>query len=190
MGGQVVNAIGGALGGPWGSLGLTAASSILGAKSATAEGNADAAYYEQKAGLDTANADQARITGQYKESLVKGEATRTAAQQEAAYAANGIQVGSKTPLAVEGATLNAGAMDAAMLHFNAMREAFGLDSEAALYRTAAANARSAGKQKALASLLGGAVSLGTKWDAFKSAGALGSSPKSTLSGPAINADNY
>lgn len=163
---------------PWVSMGLDAAGTLLGAGAAKREAAGDAAYYEQRAALNDANADQALITGQYQEGAVKAEATRTAAAQKAAFAANGVQVGSKTPLAVQAATIDTGALDAAMLHFNATRAAFGMQEEADLYRMAAANAKRAGKGKQLATLLGGATSLASKWDTFKQSGAVGGSSKS------------
>lgn len=115
----------------------------------------------------------------YEESAAKLQTTQTIASQKAAQAANGIDVNVGSPVAVRNTTATLGAMDAAALHYNAARQAFGLeadasnlDAQAALDRAAGKNAKAVGFSKAASTLLTGASSLSSKWAQFKYSGAL------------------
>lgn len=118
------------------------------------------------------NAQAVRAAGQYEESAAKAGTTRTVAEQTVAQAANGIDVGSGSALAVRDATEAIGAMDAAMIHYNAQREAFGLDVEANLLKRAGTSALVRGGVGAAGSFLSGASALSDKWAAYRRSGAL------------------
>lgn len=146
--------------------GLNVAGSLMG-------GSEDAAAYRYQAGLYREAATNARIAGNLNEGLEKGKVTRQVAEQQVAYAANGIEAGSGSDVRVQQATQLAGDLDAAILHYNTMREAFGYDTQADLALRAAKNAKTKGKLGALGSLLSGASSLSSKWSTFKQSGAMG-----------------
>lgn len=124
------------------------------------------------ASLAREGAANTRAAGQYEESAIKGKTTRLVAEQKVAQAANGIDVNSGSAVAVRDATQDVGDLDAAMVHFNAMREAFGLDAQAALYKKAGTNSLIKGALGATSSFLSGASSLSDKWQAYKQSGAL------------------
>ncbi len=146
------------------STGLSAGGSIIG-------GNEDAAALRYKAGLYEEGADATRIAGNINEGQRKAETTRKVGDQKAAFAANGLDASSRVIDNVTDATQFAGDMDAAILHYNTTREAFGQDTSAAMYRSAAKSAKTAGVLGAVGSLIGGASGLSSKWNAFKDSGA-------------------
>ncbi len=108
-----------------------------------------------------------RRAGQYEESAVKGKFTRLEATQKVTQAASGIDTNSKSAVAVRDATADIGAMDAAMVHFNAAREAYGLEKQASLIKRAGAYGAVRGVAGAATSFLSGASSLSDKWLAYK-----------------------
>ncbi len=116
-------------------------------------------------------AGQVRLAGQIEEGEVKSQFTRLEAQQKVAQAANGIDVDSKSAVAVRDATARIGALDAAMVHYNAAREAYGLDTQAALTKRAGTSAAVRGVAGAGLSFLSGSRALGEKWNAYKQSGA-------------------
>lgn len=138
------------------------------------KGKEDAAAYRFQAEQSAEAATATRVANNYNEGLKKAEYTRLIADQTVAQAANGVEVAGGSAQRVRQATADVGAMDAAMMHYNAMREAYGYDMEAELYRKAAKNAKSAAKIGAVQTLLSGATSLASKWGSFKQSGALGS----------------
>ncbi len=112
-------------------------------------------------------AQAVRDAGQYEESAVKSKFTRIEAAQKVAAAANGIDINSKSAEAVRRATADVGAMDAAMVHFNAAREAYGLTEQAGLLKRAGVAGAVKGVAGAATSFLSGASSLSDKWLAYK-----------------------
>ena len=87
-------------------------------------------------------------------------------------------------------------MDAAMIHYNAARAAYGLSTEAGNYdaqaaadRMAASNAKSSGISKAAMSLISGATAVSAKYSAYKQlfpTGALGGSSGGTADSSLTN----
>lgn len=153
------------------SLAFGSLSTGLDTGAAFASGLAQAQQARYAAGAARANATGVQLAGQANESALKMKYTALGASQEAAQAANGVDVGSGSALRVREATANLGALDAAMIHFNAAREAFGLRQEAALYDTAAKNAVIGGALRSGATFLSGAQSLADKWLMYKQSGA-------------------
>lgn len=151
----------------WGALatGLDATGDIL-----SGVGQLQASQFA--AGQLGREAGDVRAAGQYAESAKKVEGTRTVAAQKVAFAANGVDLGSSSVRSVEGATERVNAMDAAMIHYNAAREAYGLEAQAALTKRAGRNAVTGALFKAGTTLLGGANSLSDKWLAYQRSGAV------------------
>lgn len=170
-----------------GSLVLTGVGTGLSALGAAKEGSATAQQYlyqaqvaANNAAVQRENAKQALASGQYEESASKLATGQLVADQKAAQAANGLDVNVGSPVDVRDTTRSLGAMDAAMIHFNAAREAFGYESEASnldtqssMYAKAAKGAKSASKLKIASTLIGGASSLASKWSSYKQSGAMG-----------------
>lgn len=118
------------------------------------------------------NAQAVRAAGQYEESAAKAGTTRTIAEQTVAQAANGIDINSGSAVAVRDATQAIGDLDAAMIHYNAQREAFGLDVDAAMMKRAGASALVRGGVGAAGSFLSGASALSDKWARYQYQGVL------------------
>ena len=112
--------------------------------------------------------------GRYEESVSKLKYGQLESEQKAAQAANGVDVNVGSTKAVRDSTATVGAMDAAMIHYNAAREAWGqenqwaaLKAQAGADRAAQVNSVFGGAMKAGATLLGGASSLGQKYAQWK-----------------------
>lgn len=142
----------------WGS-----ASAGLATAAPFAQALAQRQFYDTQASIADEGAQATRLAGSYQESALKSKFTQLGAAQEAAQAANGIEVGSGSAQRVRQATANTGALDAAMLHYNTMREAMGL-SETARYDRAAGNqALIGGLLNTGGTFLSSAASLSDKW---------------------------
>ncbi len=129
------------------------------------------------AAIDRANATAAIAQGSFEESASKLHTGQILASQKTAYAAGGIDVGIGSPAQVRDSTAKMGALDAALLHYNASRTALGLEQQAAndesqanIYKMAASNAKTAGYSKAATTILSGASSLANKWSQFQLSG--------------------
>jgi hypothetical protein len=138
-----------------------------------------AAIATNNAATTRANAAAEMAAGGYAESALKMGTGRLRAEQRAAYAANGIDVSLGSPIDIDNSTATLGAMDAAMVHYNAARSAFGLESQArefeeesSMFRRAATNAKKVGMSKAKQTILSGATSLSSRWSQFKQSGAM------------------
>ncbi len=113
------------------------------------------------------NARQALIAGQSAESASKLRYGALAAEQKAGFAANGVSVDSGSAQAVQQSTQRISALDAALIHFNAAREAYGEKFQAQLDTRAGVGALEKGLMGGADSFLSGAQSLSSKWSTFK-----------------------
>lgn len=149
----------------------------------TAIGTSQLAAYQAQvaknnAAIELTNANNAAAAGNVAESEEKLRTGLLVGQQKAAQAANGIDVNVGSPVAVRNSTEEVGSIDAAMIHYNAARQALGLEQEAQNQQTqseldkkASANDLVGGVMKAGASFLSGASSLSSKWSQFQLSGA-------------------
>lgn len=124
------------------------------------------------------NAGSALAAGSYEESASKERTGQLIGEQKAAQGANGVDVNVGSPVAVRQSTANVGALDAAMIHYNAARQAFGEDAQAntdeaqsKLDKMAGQNAVYGGLFKAGGTLLSGASSLSSKYAQMQLSGA-------------------
>lgn len=161
--------------------GLDAASQLAGGVGQSQQYAYQAQVAVNNAAITRSNEAAALTAGQAEESNSKLRAGALIGEQLAAQGANGLDVNVGSPSNVRQATATVGAMDAAMIHYNAARQAFGLESEAgnfetqaALDRSAASNATKVGATKAFSTILSGATALSSKWAGYKSTGALAS----------------
>lgn len=181
MGGlsQAFNATGGLASTVLGAVGTaaTAAGDI-----ASGIGQSQLYSYQSQVALNNAaiereNARNAIAAGSFEESVSRLHTGQVLASQKVAYAANGIDVSIGSPTQVHDSTARMGALDAALLHYNASRTAAGLEQQAAndesqagVYKMAASNAKTAGYAKAATSILSGASSLANKWSQYQLSG--------------------
>lgn len=121
---------------------------------------------ENNAIIARENAEAELSAGAYAQSRAGMETTALIADQTAAQAANGLDISLGSPVAVREASARIGALDRAMIHYNAAREAYGLErqaqefgSESEMLKIAAKNAKRAGYMKAAGTLLGTASSI-------------------------------
>lgn len=144
----------------------------MGAEAGGAAFSALGAFQQAQAASRAASqaAIDTRVAGQYEEETSKLKYGALEATQKAEQAANGISVDSTSAEAVRQSTRTVGALDAAMIHYNAAKVSGNLNYEAASDRAAGINALVGGGLKAATSLLGGGQSLSSKWDMFKQAG--------------------
>lgn len=125
-----------------------------------------------QAKLAGANAENARLAGDYAEQASKLKYGALGASQKASAAARGISVDSGAVQDTLRTTAEVGALDAAMIHYNAMKEAYGFEGQASVDRAAGRGALVGGLFKAGSSLLSGANSLSDKWATYQRSGAM------------------
>lgn len=128
------------------------------------------AMYQAK--LAGRNAQNAQLAGDYAEEASKLRYGALGAQQKAGAAARGVSVDSGAVQDTLRTTAEVGGLDAAMIHYNAMREAYGLTAQAEVDKSVARNAVVGGVLKAGTSLLSGAQSLSDKWLQYQRSGAM------------------
>lgn len=164
------------------STALQGVSDVLSGVGGMEQYNYRAQVAQNNAAVEKSNADAALAAGQAEESNSKLRTGMTMAAQKAAQAANGINVNVGSPAQVRQSTANVGAIDAAMIHYNAARAAFGEQALAANYaaqakldRRAGVGALTEGLFKGASSILSGASSLSEKYAQFKLSGASGAS---------------
>lgn len=160
---------------------LQVAGAVQGASSANKAGKANAAYYKSLADANEVAAGEVLKAGRIKENMAQAQAGRDTeiiqresadlrAKQVAIAAANGMGAGSVTAEDIGSDTLTRQRMDELAIRYNAdmdswaaktdaQNQAWDLRSQAGFNRQSAVNARQAGRNNAIASLIGGATSL-------------------------------
>lgn len=118
------------------------------------------------------NSAAALLAGQEAESASKMKYGALEAEQTTAQAANGVQVDSGSALKTRQSTEAISSMDAALIHYNAARQAYGESTQAMIDKAAGQGALMKGVLGAGASFLSGAQSLSDKWLQYKLSGAL------------------
>lgn len=158
--------------------GVSAAGQLFGGIGQSQQYNYMAQVASNNAAITHANEQAGLVANSIAESEFKTKTGLTIATQKAAQSANGLDINIGSPVAVREATQHIGDIDAAMIHYNASREAFGLETQAAndraqagLDSTAAKNAIFKGLYGAGSTILSGASSLNQKWAQYKMSGA-------------------
>jgi len=143
------------------------ASTAFGAFSAIQSGNYQAGIARNNAIIAQQRADAARLQGvleaqnqDYKTRAALGAIT---AQQ----GASGIDISGRSAEDVRAGTAMLGRYDALMRRSNAENEAYGFEIKKADYLADAEAKRSAGMMNAIGSIIGGAGSVASKWDSFR-----------------------
>lgn len=138
--------------------------------------NTQAAIDETNAKLADMAEQSARLTGQRQEQSVRLNTAQVKSSQRAAMAANGVDLSSTTPVAVQTSTDVLGEVDANTVAANAMRNAFGYQSQAVSLRNRAIGNRAAAGaispwMSAAGSLVEGAGKVSESWYKLKKEGA-------------------
>lgn len=150
--------------------------------------NAQAHIDDVNSTLADMSAQSALLSGQREEQAVDLNTAKIKAGQKTAMAANGIDLSEGTPVAVLTGTDVLGKVDAATVAANAMRTAFGYQSQSVSYKNQAIGARaSAGAISpffaAAGSLVGSAGKVADSWYKFNKEGAFNPSPSTSSYGP-------
>ena len=160
----------------WGEAGagLTAAGDVVSGIGQSQQYGYAAQVAANNAAIMHANAGAAITAGSYEESAAKLRTGLLVGEEKATQSANGVDVNVGSPVAVRNTTQTIGAMDAAMIHYNAARQAWGLTNEAnaetaqsKLDKMAGTNAIFGSLYKAGGDLLSSASSIGSKYAQFK-----------------------
>jgi hypothetical protein len=133
-------------------------------------GGLQQAQFQSK--VASSNAAAALAAGQEAESASKMKYGALEGEQKVAQAANNVQVDSGSALKTRLSTEAVSSMDAALIHYNAAREAYAQSTEASLDRAAGQGALMKGVLGAGTSFLSGAQALSDKWLQFKQSGAM------------------
>jgi hypothetical protein len=150
--------------------GLSAGGELAGGLGGFQLANYQAAVAANNAKIAAANAQAATASGSFEESAEKEKTGQVVGEQAAAYGAHNIDVNVGSPVAVKQSTQTVGALDAAMIHYNAAKAAFGFNVEAGAERAqsqlaqlAGLNALTTGITKSASTLLGGAASVSGRY---------------------------
>lgn len=128
---------------------------------------------QTNAAIDRANAAATIGAGNQQEEASLLRTGATIGAQKAAQGANNVDVNIGSPAAVTASTRLVGGMDAALIHYNAARAAYGQEVEATsqtaqakLDKQAGLGALLEGGYKSASTLLAGASSLSSKWSQY------------------------
>lgn len=161
------------------SVGTGATSDVLGGIGQLEQFNYRGQVAANNAKIERANMEATLAAGQTEESMSKLRTGVLMGAQKAAQGANGVDVRVGSAPEVRQSTANVGAIDAAMIHYNAARAAFGqaaqaanYDAQAQLDRRAGTGALIQGLGKAGSSILSGASSLSAKYAQYLQSGAI------------------
>lgn len=152
------------------STALSTAGGVLSGISAYQQGMFQKSVAEQNEQISLQNQRTALEAGNTQESLQRLRTGQMVGREVAGAAAQGIDVGTGSPLAVQAATKLGGDMDALMIRYNAARQAYGYTVQADQFKDQATIAGRAavgglvsGLFQAGSSFLSGSSSLADKW---------------------------
>jgi hypothetical protein len=157
---------------------LTAVGTVVSMAAANQQSKAQAAVYnsqaeanEQNAKIAQQQAKDAIQRGQVEEDQQRQKAARIKAQQQAQFAASGVDSTSGSALDVLTDTMYLSELDAANIRYNAGQEAFGHNQQANNYlfqarsdRAAASNTRKAGRMQMFSTLISGATTMADRFN--------------------------
>lgn len=153
------------------SMGYGAAGTLLGTAAPIFQSISTIQQANYSATIDRLNAQAANAAGDQAVEASKIKYGTLVSQQRADAAGNGVGVNSENVQNIQRGTRAFGALDAAILHYNAQREAYGALSAETQEKSVAANAPFAALYGAGANFLGNASSLSSRWAQFQASGA-------------------
>jgi len=169
-------------------VGMSTAGAFYTAQGQQSTLSAQAHIDENNAKMATMSAQSALLTGQREEQAKRLTTAQLKSTQRAAIAANGIDLGSQSPVAVLTSTDVVGEVDANEIAANAMRKAFGYQTQSVNYSNRARGARAAADginpiASAGGTLLTGAGAVASSWYKLDKAGAFSSTDDGPNSSP-------
>ena len=148
---------------------VSAGGAVLGGIAQSNAASYQAKVAENNAQIAKQNATYALEAGNEKEQQAGLRAAEEGGIVKTSLAANNVDVNMGSAAAAQASTRTVGAMEAAMIHYNAAREAYGhqvqavgLQSQAALYRRAGLGALEEAGYKSASTIIAGASSLSSK----------------------------
>lgn len=145
---------------------VSAVSSYQQGKAQAAAYNAQAAADDQNAKIAAKQAEQAAASGASEERATRQRGAAVAGAQRAAYSASGLDIGAGSPLDVLGDTMYQTELDALNVRRDSANTVWGYQVQEGNYknsasanRSAASNAKRAGKLGAVSNLLTGATGM-------------------------------
>ena len=138
---------------------IGAAGTLMQGMAANSAARAQAAAANQNARIAEAQAHDALERGGQEELRLRRQMAQLQGTQRSMLAASGVDVDSGSALDVQDASMREGEQDAAAIRFNAAREGWGHQVQAANYRNEASAARAAGRNAPFGSVVGAGTSL-------------------------------
>lgn len=135
----------------------------VGAYSSYQQGKSAEAQAEYNAKQAEAQAADAQLRGGIEANQKRQEVRRAIASQQTQLAANGVETSSGSGLTLMSDAAHEGELDAQTAYANAMREAYGYQSQATAYRYSGKTAKSNAYGQAAGSLLSGVSSAASTW---------------------------
>lgn len=150
--------------------------------------NAQAHIDDVNSKISDMSTQSAILSGQREEQKVKLNTAQIKSSQKTAMAANGIDLSSTTPVAVLTSTDTLGEIDAATVSANAMRTAFGYQTQSLNFQNKARGERATAKginpwMSAAGTAIAGASTVSQSWYSLKKEGAFDTKPSSSDVGP-------
>jgi hypothetical protein len=136
-----------------------AVGSLMQGQAAKSAAMAQASANEQNARIADEQARDAVRRGAYEELKFRRQAAILQGQQRSMLAASGVEVDTGSPLAIQDASRREADQDAAVIRFDAEREAWAHGVQATNYRNAASAARAEGRNAMTAGLIGAGTGL-------------------------------
>jgi hypothetical protein len=138
---------------------VSAYGTLMQGQAASSAANAQAAAEEQNARIADEQARDSMRRGAYDELKLRRQMSILQGQQRSALAASGVEVDTGSPLELQEASRREGDQDAAVIRFNAEREAWGHQVQAVNSRNAASAASASGRNAMTGALIGAGTSL-------------------------------
>ena len=138
---------------------LTAASTVMGAMQARAQGKYQEGVAKYNARVAENQAQETRRVGTEKEHLQRLRPARLLSKQRAQLGAAGVLLGTGSAAQIQEDTLTLGEADALRIRQTTEAQVGALETGAELTRSQGEMAAAAGKSKAIGTLLGGAASM-------------------------------
>ena len=138
---------------------IGAAGTLMQGMAANSAAKAQAAAANQNARIAEAQAHDAIERGGQEELRLRRQMAQLQGTQRSALAASGMDIDSGSALDVQDASMREGEQDAVAIRFNAAREGWGHQVQAANYRNEASAARAAGRNALFGSIVGAGTSL-------------------------------
>jgi|TARA_R110000851_G_scaffold214047_2_gene366667 hypothetical protein len=148
---------------------LMAASTLMAAKSAQDQGDYASGTAKYNARVAENEAEDTRAVGVQEENKQRRATAQQLSQQRAALGASGVELGSGSALQLQQDTEILGDIDAGRIKSNYADAADSLDTGASLTLADGANAKRAGNNQAMGTLLSGGAKVAGKWYDKKSA---------------------